>query len=150
MQLSRRHMIGSAAVLAGAMAVPALAQAKPKIVTYHDPGCGCCHKWADHARRAGFTVEVRDTPDIMAVKTRLGVPADLVSCHTSVIGGYVVEGHVPLAAVLKLLRTRPKNVTGIAVPGMPRGSPGMEMPDGSKDPFDVIAFNRKGAVGKFA
>jgi hypothetical protein len=150
MQLSRRQMMGGAAVLAGTAAVPALAQAKPKIVTYHDPGCGCCHKWADQARRAGFTVEVRDAPDIMAVKTRLGVPADLVSCHTSVVGGYVVEGHVPLAAVLKLVRTRPRNVTGIAVPGMPRGSPGMEMPDGSKDPFDVIAFNRKGVTAKFA
>ena len=150
MQLSRRQTIVGAAVLAGAAAVPALAQAKPKIVTYHDPGCGCCHKWAEQARRAGFAVDVRPTADIGAVKKRLGVPDELVSCHTSVVGGYVVEGHVPLAAVLKLVRIKPKNVTGIAVPGMPRGSPGMEMPDGSKDAFDVIAFNRKGPAGKFA
>ena len=150
MQLSRRQMIGGAAVLASVAAVPAIAQAKPQIVTYHDPGCGCCHKWADHAKRAGFAVEVRSVSDIAAVKQRLGVPADLASCHTSVVGGYVVEGHVPLAAVQKLLKSRPRNVTGIAVPGMPRGSPGMEMPDGSKDAFSVIAFNRKGAVGRFA
>jgi hypothetical protein len=86
----------------------------------------------------------------MAVKAKLGVPQSLASCHTSRVGGYVVEGHVPAAAMTRLLRTKPKDVIGIAVPGMPRGAPGMEMPDGSKDAFAVIAFDRAGKTTRFA
>lgn len=150
----RQFLAGGIAAAGTATLVPAFAASrpltKPRIVTYRDPNCGCCHKWVERAQAAGFAVEVRQVPDIMAVKARLGVPQALASCHTSVVGGYLVEGHVPLTAVKKLLANRPKGITGIAVPGMPRGSPGMETPDGTKDAFEVIAFNRQGARGRFA
>lgn len=147
----RQFLAGGVAVAATSALVPAFAAAPvTRVVTYRDPNCGCCHKWVEAARKAGFVVEVREVPDIMAVKSKLGVPESLASCHTSVVGRYVVEGHVPLQAVKKLVATKPKAITGIAVPGMPRGSPGMEMADGSKDPFEVIAFTRQGAKGRFA
>ena len=148
----RQFLAGGIAAAGTAALVPAVARmpARPRIVTYRDPSCGCCHKWVERAQAAGFAVEVRQVPDIMAVKAKLGVPEAVASCHTSVVGGYLVEGHVPLSAVKKLLATMPRGITGIAVPGMPRGSPGMEMPDGSKDAFEVIAFNRQGAQGRFA
>lgn len=148
----RQFLAGGIAVAGTAAFVPAVATmpARPRIVTFRDPNCGCCHKWVERAQAAGFAVEVRQVPDMMAVKARLGVPDAVASCHTSVVGGYLVEGHVPLSAVKRLLSTKPKGISGIAVPGMPRGSPGMEMPDGSRDPFEVIAFTRQGAKGRFA
>jgi hypothetical protein len=148
--LTKRQFIAAAGAAGGAMLLPsAAAGAAPAITTYRDPSCGCCPKRIAAARKAGFAVTDRTVPDIMAVKARLGVPDAAASCHTSMVGGYVVEGHVPLAAVARLLRTRPKGITGIAVPGMPRGSPGMEMPDGSRDAFTVVAFNREGATTRF-
>ena len=85
-----------------------------------------------------------------AVKERYGVPPDLASCHTAIVAGYAIEGHVPMQHVAQLLRDRPRDIYGIAVPGMPRGSPGMEMPDGSKDPFDVFGFDQSGIASVFA
>jgi hypothetical protein len=115
-----------------------------KMAIYRDPSCGCCEAWAEIARKAGYEVTVIDDPDMAVVKQRLGVPSQLASCHTAVLGDYVVEGHVPLEEVARLLRERPSDIKGIAVPGMPIGSPGMEVPDGTREPFQVIAFDAVG------
>jgi len=90
-----------------------------------DPNCGCCTGWAQHLRRSGFTVRVEETLDLDAIRNRLGVPAELAACHTAEVGGYVIEGHVPAEAIHRLFQDRPSG-RGIAVPGMPAGSPGME------------------------
>ncbi|WP_423140844.1 DUF411 domain-containing protein [Parablastomonas sp. CN1-191] len=120
------------------------------MTVYRDPGCGCCEQWAKRAQDAGFTVAVIDNDDMPAIKRKLGVPAALGSCHTAVVGQYVLEGHVPFDSVLRLLRARPADLAGLAVPGMPRGSPGMEMPDGSSDPIEVQAFDHAGRIWAFA
>lgn len=123
---------------------------RPAAMTvYRDAGCGCCELWADRARAAGYKVTVTNRADMPAVKRRLGVPGKLLSCHTAVVGGYAIEGHVPLDAVARLLRLRPRNIKGIAVAGMPRGTPGMEVPDGSVDPFQVMAFDASGRTSVF-
>lgn len=114
------------------------------MTVYRDPSCGCCEAWAAEAQGAGYKVSLIDRPDMPAIKTRLGVPGELASCHTAVVGGYVLEGHVPMEDVGRLLTTMPKSFRGLAVAGMPRGSPGMEMPDGSKDRFNVMAFDHAG------
>jgi hypothetical protein len=110
------------------------------IQVYKTPTCGCCTKWIDHLRAAGFAVEATDLPDLTSLKAMNGVPAGLSSCHTATIEGYVIEGHVPASDIVKLLKERPK-VAGLAVPGMPMGSPGMEHPDPDRhEAFDVVAF----------
>lgn len=119
------------------------------MLVYRDPSCGCCEAWAELAKQRGFTVKVVDHPDMPALKRTNGVPDQLASCHTAIIGGYVVEGHVPFEAVERLLASKPADLIGIAVPGMPRGSPGMEMPDGSRDDFQVIAFAKDGGTRPF-
>jgi hypothetical protein len=118
------------------------------LVVYKSPTCGCCSGWIDHMRAAGFRIVERDTSDVGAVKQRLGVLPTLTSCHTAVIHGYVIEGHVPADDVVRLLEERPK-IVGIAVPGMPAGSPGME----SAQPwvsYDVVAFDSTGKTSLFA
>ncbi|WP_286750387.1 DUF411 domain-containing protein [Sphingopyxis sp. SCN 67-31] len=120
-----------------------------RMLVYRDPECGCCEAWADIARAEGYAVTVENRADMAAVKTRYGVPDQLASCHTAVIGGYAIEGHVPMRHVARLLHDKPRNIRGIAVPGMPRGSPGMEMPDGSADAFEVMAFSSDGKVSEF-
>jgi hypothetical protein len=122
-----------------------------EIVMHRDPNCGCCIKWAEHAEEhfaeahdaQDSSVEVRNEPDMRAVKERHGVPADLASCHTAIVEGYVIEGHVPAADIARLLRERPEGVKGLAVSGMPIGSPGMEMGD-RQDAYRVIAFGDDG------
>ena len=116
----------------------------PAMTVFRDPSCGCCESWAAIARRAGYNVDVRDHRDMPSVKRRLGVPEQLASCHTTQVSGWVIEGHVPLEYVARLLRERPQGIRGIAVPGMPVGSPGMEIPDGRTEPFEVIAFDAAG------
>jgi hypothetical protein len=111
------------------------------MTVFRDPSCGCCEAWAEIARKAGYRVDLRDDQDMTAVKGRLGVPEQLASCHTAEVGGMVIEGHVPIEEVARLLREKPAGVRGIAVPGMPAGSPGMEVPDGTKQPFQVMAFD---------
>ncbi len=106
------------------------------LVVHKNPSCGCCSAWADHLRANGFTVSVIESSDMDAVKIAAGVPKDLASCHTARIGDYVIEGHVPAHALDRLLAERPV-ATGLAVPGMPSGSPGM---NGAPEAFDVIAF----------
>lgn len=125
-------------------ATPPPAAHEAAMTVYRDPSCGCCGAWADIAREAGYQVTLLDDSDMAAVKLRLGVPAGLASCHTALVDGYVVEGHVPLDQVDRLLRERPADIKGIAVPGMPIGSPGMEVPDGTREQFQVIAFDQAG------
>lgn len=119
------------------------------MTVYRDPSCGCCEAWAAIARNAGYRVRLIDHPDMPAIKRRYGVPDQLLSCHTTIVGGYAVEGHVPLEDVQRLLTEKPAGVRGIAVPGMPLGSPGMEVPDGTKQPFQVMAFDAAGKTSVF-
>jgi hypothetical protein len=119
------------------------AQALPRVVMHKTEGCGCCDGWAEHMRKAGFEVEVHVAPDIDRVKDRLGVPADARSCHTVEVGDYVVEGHVPAVDVQRLLKEAPR-AWGLAVPGMPIGSPGMgELRPGLS--FEVLLISRDGS-----
>ena len=155
---SRRSLLGLIAAaggvsLAGCNSAPAApvadkaTEALPaakKMLVYRDPECGCCTAWAEIAQKAGYEVTVESRPDMPEIKVRHGVPAELASCHTVIVAGYVLEGHVPMRHIDKLLRDKPRDIVGLAVPGMPRGSPGMEMPDGSVDAFDVMAFDAKG------
>ncbi|ANY83228.1 metal-binding protein (plasmid) [Microvirga ossetica] len=115
----------------------------PKVVVSKDPSCGCCSGWIDHIRAAGFPVEVREIPEIKRVKVRLGVPQDLTSCHTAEVGGYVIEGHVPADAIMRLLAEKPQ-AKGLAVPGMPVGSPGMEVTGVENDTYEVVLFGPAG------
>ena len=119
-----------------------------RLVVYKTPTCGCCRAWVEQAQAAGFAVEVHDMSDVQPVKHEHGVPGHLGSCHTALVDGYVVEGHVPADVIRRMLRERPQ-VAGIAVPGMPVGSPGMEVPGGRKDPYDIIAFTRGGQVSVY-
>ena len=114
------------------------------MVVYKDPDCGCCHAWADAMAKAGFSVRSEDVDDIDVVKDRLNIPADLRACHTAVVAGYYLEGHVPLDAVVRLLRERPE-IAGLAVPGMPVGSLGMG--DDPEASYDVMSVEKDG-VGK--
>jgi hypothetical protein len=127
----------------------ARAQSAPTIAVVKDPGCGCCTKWVAHLERAGFKATVTESAAIDALKDSKGVPRAARSCHTGTVGGYVIEGHVPAADIKRLLKERP-DVVGLAVPGMPAGSPGMEVPDGRVAPYDVIAFDRTGRTRVFA
>ena len=134
-----------------APAAPGAAGDRPvalqQVTVYKTPTCGCCRAWVDHLREHGFDVVVRDSADLAPVKRAHGVPGELESCHTAVVGGYVVEGHVPADLVAKLLAERP-DVAGLAVPGMPQGSPGMEGP--VKEAYDVLAFQKDGRTTVYA
>lgn len=120
------------------------------MTVYRDPSCGCCEAWAGIARNAGYQVQLIDHPDMAAIKRRHHVPDELLSCHTAIVGGYAVEGHVPLDDVKRLLSERPAEIKGIAVPGMPLGSPGMEVPDGTTEAFQVMAFDASGRITPFS
>jgi hypothetical protein len=113
------------------------------MTVYKSPTCGCCKKWVDAVKEAGFTVEVHDVDNVEPIKDEAGVPADKRSCHTAIIGGYAIEGHVPPATIKKFLAEHPK-AAGLAAPGMPVGAPGMEMPGQAPDKYDVIAFQANG------
>lgn len=142
--LTRRTMLALAASAAAGVATGARAAAKPAIHVSKDPDCGCCTGWVEHLRSNGFTATVADTADMQAVKARLGVPEKLASCHTAEIAGYVIEGHVPAHAIDRLLAEKPK-AHGLAVPGMPIGSPGME--GGRPEVYQVILFGDSAPVG---
>jgi hypothetical protein len=126
------------------------AAAKPSVAVFKSPTCGCCAKWNEHMSAAGYTVNSSDRTDMNAVKDEHRIPAALRSCHTALVAGYVVEGHVPADVVAKLLAEKPAGVVGIAVPGMPAGSPGMESPDGFKTPYQVLAFTKDGQSRVYA
>lgn len=124
------------------------AGAEAAVVTvYRSPSCGCCHNWVEHLEAAGFEVKVIDADDLQEVKALNGVTSNLASCHTALVEGYVVEGHVPAADVKRLLAERPA-IAGLAVPGMPIGSPGMEGPNPQR--YDVVAFDRAGRISVWA
>lgn len=115
--------------------------ASAEIVMHRDPGCGCCMKWAAQVKAAfGDQVRVVDDAARSGFQRKMGVPPQLTSCHTAIIGGYAFEGHVPVADMKRLIAAKPKGVRGLAVAGMPMGSPGMEVPGGAKDRYEVIAF----------
>ncbi|NMG45311.1 DUF411 domain-containing protein [Aromatoleum toluvorans] len=132
---------------AAAFAAPVLA-AGEEVIMHKDPNCGCCGKWAEHMRAAGFSVKEIKNPNMSEVKRAAGVPQALGSCHTAKVGGYVIEGHVPAADVKRLLAEKPK-VAGISAPGMPQGSPGMEGPFPA-DRYDVVSFTADGRTKVFA
>lgn len=148
---------GSTAVAAtdAATAAPVAAAAAPAqrnlplVKVHKDPNCGCCGGWAERMQAAGFPVEIHDTEDMLAVKQRLGIGDGMMSCHTSEIDGYVVEGHVPVADIHKLLAERPK-ARGLVLPGMPVGSPGMESPDGYRQPFTVSLLAEDGTLQPYS
>jgi hypothetical protein len=118
------------------------------ITVYKSPTCECCGRWIEHLKKSGFEVTVVDMDDVTPVKQKYGVPSSATSCHTSLVGGYAIEGHVPADLIRKLLRERPA-VAGIAAPGMPVGAPGMEM-GSRKDAYDVVAFDRSGRTTLYA
>jgi hypothetical protein len=144
-----RALQGAALVILSPMVRRAhAASAPPEMTVYKDPNCGCCTQWVAHVRKAGFAVTVRDTADMDGVKASFGVPAALHSCHTARVGRYSIEGHVPADLVQRLLAEAP-DARGLAVPGMPVGSPGMEM-GARKDRYDVLLFDKAGRTTVFA
>lgn len=142
---TRRHALHLLAAAAGLATLPALAASPAKIPmeVWKDPNCGCCKDWIVRMEQAGFAVTVHDSGN-SAVRAKLGLPVQYGSCHTALVGGYLVEGHVPAADVHKLLKDKPKAL-GITVPGMPIGSPGMDGPEygGRKDPYDVLLVTKQ-------
>ncbi|MCP4002141.1 MAG: DUF411 domain-containing protein [Gammaproteobacteria bacterium] len=137
-QVSALLVVGPACVLAE--------ETGPLVRVYKSPTCNCCKKWIRHLQDAGFRVEATDVSDIGAYKIEYGVPRALGSCHTAIVDGYIVEGHVPADNVIKMLRQKPE-IIGIAAPGMPMGSPGMEGPNA--EAYDVIAFDADGKTSVF-
>jgi hypothetical protein len=120
----------------------------PVITVYKSPTCGCCKTWVEHVKAAGFTVEVHDLDNLSDIKADAGVPAGARSCHTAIVGGYAIEGHVPAATIQRLLKEKPE-VAGLAVAGMPVGSPGMEVPGQAADKYDVLAFKADGSTSVY-
>ena len=141
----RKTLFG--AIAFAAMFVGSAAHAATMTV-YKSPSCGCCAKWVEHVERHGFTVNVVPTADMMALKSKLGVPGDAMSCHTTKVGNYIVEGHVPAADVKRLLAQKPK-ARGIAVAGMPMGSPGMEHGN-HREPYKTVLIKNDGTTSVFA
>jgi hypothetical protein len=138
--LTRRSALFAA--LASLLQTGTVFAGKKEVITVHkDPTCGCCSGWVQHLQKAGFDTKVVDTADLDAVKRRLGVPDDLAACHTAEVAGYIIEGHVPAAALKRFLAEKP-SAAGLAVPGMPIGSPGME--GGRPEKYDVILFGPAG------
>lgn len=134
---TRRAVIGMMVAIPIGLATDARAETSPTIKVWKDPNCGCCTGWVNHLRRNGFIVTVTDTAAMQDVKARLAVPPELASCHTANIAGYIIEGHVPAHAITRLIAEKP-NGRGLAVPGMPIGSPGME--GGTPAIYDIVLF----------
>lgn len=147
--MNRRLILGNATAVALWVAMSAFA-ADPtnEVVVYKSPYCGCCGAWIEHMRAAGFSVKVTAVTDTTAARKRLGFPDEYGSCHTATVAGYVLEGHVPAAEVKRLLAAKP-NAMGLAVPGMPPSSPGMDVP-GRKDPYQVLLVDRSGRSNVYA
>lgn len=130
-----------AALLLPAGVAKAAKSALPIIQVYKSASCGCCQLWVDHLRANGFAVKTQDVPNPSDYRAKFGVPDELGSCHTGMVAGYALEGHVPAAEIKRLIAERPK-ARGLAVPGMPMGSPGME--GSHKDPYDVLLIKPDG------
>ena len=145
--MKRRQLLLGVAALPLVQALPSLAATR-SVLVYKDPSCGCCTGWVEHLKSAGFSVTVKDVVDTTPERKRLGMPEAFAGCHTASVAGYVLEGHVPAADVQRLLADRPAAI-GLAVPGMPIGSPGMEV--GSRfEPYDVLLVARNGQASLFA
>ena len=142
----RRTLAACLLALVASVSWSVMAQAT-EVTVYKSPTCGCCNAWIKHMEANGFTVRSHNTNDVAQYKVRYGIKPELASCHTALVDGYVIEGHVPAGDIKRLLRERPA-VTGLAVPGMPAGSPGMEGP--RKDPYRVLSFDSKGQIRVFA
>lgn len=142
-----RTWLGSTAAFGLAVIVAAAcstAEAEsPTVTVYKSPSCGCCSKWADHLRAEGFKVKTKEVIDLRPVKDKHGIRPGLASCHTATVGGYVIEGHVPADVIMRLLDERP-DLQGLAVPGMPMGSPGMEGP--VSESYDILALKKDGST----
>lgn len=121
----------------------------PLLVVHKSPYCGCCGLWVEHMRQAGFAVEVRDVANVNTIKQQVGVPLAKGSCHTAQVGKYFIEGHVPAEDVKRLLAEQP-DAKGLVLPGMPKGSPGMEVPDGSVDAYTVELVANDGSTSAYA
>ena len=143
----KRFLVGilGGALLTSLVLLVVEMQAQPVVTVYKSETCGCCNDWVDHLKEAGFEVTAMNRDDMNSVKSQLGVPVQLASCHTAVVGKYVVEGHVPAASIRRLL-DEDANIRGLAVPGMPTGSPGMEVPGQPAERYDVIAFSTEGTA----
>jgi len=146
----RLGLIAGVVAASGAIGRAGQAPAPMPVTVYKSATCGCCAKWNEHMKAAGFTVTSTDVGDVAPIKDKHGVPPATRSCHTALVGGYVLEGHVPSDVVRRLLRERPASIVGLAVPGMPVGSPGMELPDGRKDTYDIVAFDKSGKTTVYA
>jgi hypothetical protein len=146
-------LIGAAYIHGGRLPGLEAAQQKsaagPLVEVFKTPTCGCCSQWVEHMRRSGFNVRTTDMNDVSEIKKSRGVPDQVQSCHTAVVNGYVVEGHVPADDVHRMLKDKPA-IAGIAVGGMPIGSPGMEYPGTKAQPYNVMAFEKNGSMRVFA
>jgi hypothetical protein len=152
MTISRRDFLRASAIGAAGLMIArrvSASSAPIAITVYKTPTCGCCREWVTHLSKNGFAPTVHDLDDLTETKSALGVPPALQSCHTAVIGRYFIEGHVPADLIRKLVNEKSASIVGLAVPGMPSGSPGMEM-GGRKDAFDVIALARDGKRSVYA
>lgn len=143
--MNRRNLL----LLLGSTPLWARAAGRQTVVVHKTPTCGCCGVWVTHLEKSGFAAQVHDMADVTPVKTRLGVPPSLASCHTAEIEGYFVEGHVPAADIQRMLAKKPA-ARGLAVPGMPAGSPGMEVPSGQVDAYDVLLVGKDGSTSVFS
>jgi hypothetical protein len=150
MNINRRILLSIVPLAVGLGATALRAENDPAIHVVKDPGCPCCNAWIGHLRDSGFAVsfEERSVEDLAAFKRERGIPDGLVSCHTAVIGNYIIEGHVPAADIRRLLAEAPDAV-GLSVPGMPFGSPGMG-PETEREAYDVILVGRDGSASTFA
>lgn len=147
--MKRRTFISAVAAAAATATLPALgASSLPQVEVFKNPDCGCCGAWVDHLKAAGFPVKVHETPDTSAVRKRHGIPDKFGSCHTGLVSGYAVEGHVPAEDIKRLLVKKPA-AAGLSVPGMPVGSPGMEV-GSRKDPYQVLLIDKAGRSSVFA
>jgi hypothetical protein len=143
----RSLLLASPALLAGCVQGPKVHD----LQVSRDEGCTCCSSWADVMEATGrFKVSLFNAGDLPAFKRSVGVPAGMAACHTALVERYVIEGHVPAEDILRLVETKPAGVLGLVVPGMPRGSAGMEQPNGAKDPYVVFAFKADGVAEEFA
>jgi hypothetical protein len=151
--IDRRLFLASlgAAAAAGIAGPAGAVFTPPQFLMWHAPGCGCCLEWARQMGVAlGRKLPIVEAPDLLAIKKARGVPRDLHSCHTAIVAGYVIEGHVPPADIKRLIKSGSRSVRGLAVAGMPLGSPGMETHEGHKQPYEVIAFAPNGRRSVFA
>jgi len=147
--MKRRTFLSAIAAAAATASLPVFgASSLPQVEVFKNPDCGCCGAWVDHLKAAGFPVKVNEVPDTAEVRKRHGIPDQFGSCHTGVVAGYALEGHVPSEDIKRLLAKRPV-AAGLSVPGMPVGSPGMEL-GSRKDPYQVLLIDKAGHPSVFA